>query len=95
MDVYFRPSATDPGAEIWCRFWGKTGDHAGRAIFQNMDLAKIAGEPPRTALQFDLEKIDEARPGKLSYRATVSHRSVWITLLFLGLVVGICWQLLE
>jgi hypothetical protein len=95
INVYFRPSATDPGAEISCRFWGQAGDHTARAVFQNMHIAKIAGTPPRTALRFDLEKTDEARPGNPKHSVTGSHRSVWVTVLFLELVAGICWRLLE
>jgi hypothetical protein len=95
LDVYFRPSATDPGAEISCRFWGKAGDHSGRALLQNMHIAKLAGTPPRTALHFDLEKTDEARPGNPRHPRIGSDRSVWVTMLFLGLVVGVCWRLLE
>jgi len=60
-----------------------------------MRLVKIAGAPPPTAAQFDLEKKEQARLRKPELPRDGSFRSVGVTILFLGMIVGICWLLLE
>lgn len=105
INVYFRPSYADPGADISCRFWGGTGDPAGRALFRNVRLVRIAGDPPPKAPRFDLAKQEEARLGRLGRQFNGSippgrrtglgrFGGAAVTVLFLGMIVGISWWLL-
>lgn len=105
INVYFRPSYSDPAAEISCRFWGETGDSAGRALFRNMRIVRIAGAPPPRAPHFDLAAQEEARLGKswhprrgsiLLGRRTRPGRFLGaaVTVLLLGMIIGIFWRLL-
>jgi len=104
-NVYFRPSYADPGAEISCRFWGRTGGQAGRALLRNMYILKIAGEPPPKAPRFDLAKQEEARLGKLGHPRNGSlppspqtglgrFSGAAVTVFFLAMIVGMSWWLL-
>ena len=106
MDVYFRPSDSDPGAEIACRFWAPGGVRTGRVFFRNVRMVKIAGAPPQKSVRFDLEKKEEARLGKPGqprkgriplgrWTRLGRFRGAAVTVLFLSMIVGICWRLLE
>jgi hypothetical protein len=94
IDVYFRPSYSEPGADISCRFWGGTGDPAERALFRNMRIVRIDGAPPPTALQFDLAKKEKARLGKPRRQRNPTFRSVELTVLLLVTIIGASWRLL-
>ncbi len=105
INVYFRPSYSDPVAEISCRFWGGNGDSAGKAVFRNMRIVRIAGAPPPKAPQFDLADQEEARLGRswlpregnilLGRRTQPGRfRGAVVTVLLLGMIVGISWCLL-
>ncbi len=105
VNVYFRPSYSDPAVEISCRFWGATGDSAGKAVFRNMRIVRIAGEPPPTAPHFDLAEQEEARLARsghpreakilLGRRTRLGRfRGAAVTVLLLGMIVAISWWLL-
>ncbi len=105
MDVYFRPSYSDPAAEITCRFWGGIGDPAGSALFRNMRIVRITGEPPPTAPHFDLAEQEEARLARSGHPRKVGipprrrirfwrFRGAAAAVLILGTIVGISWRLL-
>jgi hypothetical protein len=106
IDVYFLPSVTYPGAEILCRFWSTSGDRVGKVLLRNVHIVKIAGAPPEKAIQFNLEKQEEARLGRTRRRfgggAVVGRRmrlgrfrGAGVAILFLCILIGICWWLLE
>lgn len=101
INIYFRPSYSDPAVEISCRFWGETGDSAGKALFRNMRIVPIAGAPPPKALDFDLAQQEETRLGRPWRRILIGggprlgrFRGVAVTFLLLGMIVGISWWLL-
>jgi hypothetical protein len=94
IDVYFRPSYSDPGVEVSCRFWGRTGDPAGRAFLRDLRIAKLDGAPPASALQFDLAKKEEARLGKPRRQRNPTFRSLELTVVILVLIIGASWRLL-
>ena len=105
INFYLRPSYSDPAAQISCRFWGATGDSAGKAVFRNMRIVRIAGEPPPKAPHFDLAKQEEARLGR-SWRPREGNillgrrmrpgrfRGAAVIVLLLGMIVAISWRLL-
>jgi len=95
IDVYLRPADSYPGAEVLCRFWGANGDRTGRALFRNMHFVKIAGVPPPTAIEFDLQRKERARLGGLAHLRNSSLGSAAAAILFLATIVGICWWMLE
>ena len=106
IDVYLRPSDSDPGAEIAFRFWATGGVRTGRVFFRNVRMVKIAGDPPQKVARFDLEKKEEARLGKpgkprkgsipLGRRTRLGRfRGAALTVVLLSMIVGICWRLLE
>ncbi len=95
VDVYFRPADSYPGAEVFCRFWGSNADRTGRALFRNMRFVKIAGVPPATAIEFDLQRKERARLGGLAHLHNSSLGSAGAAVLFLATFVGICWWMLE
>ncbi len=98
IDVYFRPADSSPSAEVSCRFWADSSHRVGRVLFRNMRLVKLAGAPPLGIAQFDLQRKEEARLGKPGRRGNGSDASlggVWITVLFLATIVGVCWRLFE
>ena len=66
IDVYLRPADSYPGAEVSCRFWGANGDRTGRALFRDMRFVKIAGVPPPTAIEFDLQRKGKSSTGWVS-----------------------------
>ncbi|MGD1029124.1 hypothetical protein [Candidatus Binatus soli] len=105
INVYFRPAYSDPAAKISCQFWGGTGDSAGKAVFRNMRIVRIAGAPPAKAFYVDLAVQEEARLGK-SWRPHKGRnalgwwmrldrfRGAGVAVLLLGMIVGISWRLL-
>jgi hypothetical protein len=95
IDVYLRPADSYPGAEVLCRFWGANGDRTGRALFRDMRFIKIAGVPPPTAIEFDLQRKERARLGGLAHLHNSSLGSAAAAVLFLATFVGICWWMLE
>lgn len=95
IDVYFRPADSYPGAEVSCRLWGANADRTGRALFRNMRFVKIAGVPPPTAIEFDLQRKERARLGGLGHLHNSSLSSAAAAVLFLAIFVGICWWMLE
>ena len=95
IDVYLRPSDSYPGAEVSCRFWGANGDRTGRALFRDMRFVKIAGAPPPTAIQFDLQRKERARLGGLGHLRNSSFGSAGAAVLFLAALIGICWRMLD
>jgi hypothetical protein len=106
VDVYFRPSVTYPGAEVLCRFWSTSGDRAGKVLLRNVHIVKIAGAPPEKAIQFNLEKQEEARLGRTRRRYVTGvlvgqrmrlgrFRGAGATVLLLCIFIGICWRLLD
>ena len=94
IDVYLRPADSYPGAEVSCRFWGAGGDRTGRALFRDMRFVKIAGVPPPTAIEFDLQRKERARLGGLAHLHNSSLGSAAAAVLFLATFVGICWWML-
>lgn len=94
IDVYLRPADSYPGAEVSCRFWGASGDRTGRALFRDMRFVKIAGVPPPTAIEFDLQRKERARLGGLAHLHNSSLGSAGAAVLFLATFVGICWWML-
>jgi hypothetical protein len=95
IDVYLRPSDSYPGAEVSCRFWGANGDRTGRALFRGMRFVKIAGSPPPTAIQFDLQRKERARLGGLGHLRNSSFGSAGAAVLFFAAFIGICWRMLD
>jgi len=95
VDVYLRPADSYPGAEVSCRFWGASGDRTGRALFRDLRFVKIAGVPPPTAIEFDLQRKERARLGGLAHLHNSSLSSAVVIVLFLATFVGIFWWMLE
>ncbi len=94
-NVFFRPSDADPTATFSCRFWGAKGARSIRTTFKKMQIRKIAGDPPDSKTQFDLQQQEQVRLGGMRATGQGSTRSLAIALLVLLALAAVCWRLSE